>query len=457
MSPGGTLGWFGIARLGLVQAFLGSIVILTTSTLNRVMVVELALPALLPGFLVGVYYAVQLARPRWGHCTDTSRRRTPWIIGGMAILAVGGLLSSVATAWMATEIVAGVALAIVAFILVGAGVGACGTSLLVLLATHVSDRRRAAAATVVWMTMIVGFIVTAAVAGKYLDPFSMDRLVLVTATVCGLAFVLTIPALWRLERLDAPSGPERDPVRDPATTTSFRDALRQVWQEKQARRFTCFVFVSMLAYSAQDLVLEPFAGAIFGMTPGETTQLAGLQYSGVLAGMILVAIAGSVFRNHRFTSMRVWTVGGCIFSALALAALAIAGFVGPAWPVRATVVVLGVANGAFAVAAIGAMMGLARQGAAGREGVRMGMWGAAQAVAFGLGALAGTFVVDVMRILVESKMLAYAAVFACEAVMFLAAARLAQNVYGERREDQSAATAIGDGLLAEAVSAEPQR
>ena len=34
----------GIVRLGLVQTALGSIVVLTTSTMNRVMVVELALP-----------------------------------------------------------------------------------------------------------------------------------------------------------------------------------------------------------------------------------------------------------------------------------------------------------------------------------------------------------------------------------------------------------------------------
>ncbi len=54
MSGQAQLGWFGIARLGLVQMSLGSIVVLTTSTLNRVMVVELALPALLPGVLVAL-------------------------------------------------------------------------------------------------------------------------------------------------------------------------------------------------------------------------------------------------------------------------------------------------------------------------------------------------------------------------------------------------------------------
>ena len=44
------LGWISIIRLGLIQMALGAIVVLMTSTLNRLMIVELALPAILPGF-----------------------------------------------------------------------------------------------------------------------------------------------------------------------------------------------------------------------------------------------------------------------------------------------------------------------------------------------------------------------------------------------------------------------
>jgi BCD family chlorophyll transporter-like MFS transporter len=62
--PGAFLGWFGIVRLGLVQAAIGAIVVITTSILNRVQVVELALPALLPGVLVAIHYFVQVLRPR---------------------------------------------------------------------------------------------------------------------------------------------------------------------------------------------------------------------------------------------------------------------------------------------------------------------------------------------------------------------------------------------------------
>jgi BCD family chlorophyll transporter-like MFS transporter len=414
------LGWLGIVRLGLVQTALGAIVVLTTSTLNRVMVVELALPAMLPGALVALHYAVQVLRPRLGYGSDVGGRRTPWIVGGMAVLAFGGVAAAIATAWMATSPAAGIALAVLAFALIGIGVGAAGTSLLVLLAKRTDPRRRPAAATIVWVMMIAGFIVTAGLAGQLLDPFSPARLVAVTAAVSAIAFALTLVAIWNVEGSAATQAAAK-----PQSRASFREALAQVWAEPQARRFTVFVFVSMLAYSAQDLILEPFAGHVFGFTPGESTQLAGVQHAGVLVGMVLVAFAGTALGGPRWGSMRFWTIAGCIASAVALAALAAAGFAGAAGVLRACVLALGVANGAFAVAAIGSMMTFVDSGRETREGVRMGLWGAAQAIAFGLGGFLGTLAADVARRFLRAPAEAYAVVFVGEAVLFLVAAGLA--------------------------------
>ena len=131
------LSWFGIVRLGLVQTALGAVVVLTTSTLNRVMVIELALPAMIPGLLVAIHYAMQVLRPWLGHGSDVGGRRFAWIVGGMTTLASGGLLAAAATALMASHLVPGLALAVIAFIMIGAGVGAAGTSLLVLLAKQI--------------------------------------------------------------------------------------------------------------------------------------------------------------------------------------------------------------------------------------------------------------------------------------------------------------------------------
>jgi BCD family chlorophyll transporter-like MFS transporter len=420
MNP--SFGWLSIVRLGLVQACLGAIVVMTTSTLNRVMVVELALPALLPGMLVAMHYLVQVVRPRMGHGSDIGQRRTPWIVGGMAVLAAGGALAAVATAWMGSDRTAGIALAVVAFGLIGIGVSACGTSLLVLLAKRVDAPRRATAATIVWLMMIVGFAITAGVAGKLLDPYSPMRLVLVTAGISVLALLVTVVATWRLEGAAATETAAPMPE---ARKPSFREAMAQVWAEPVARRFTVFVFISMLAYSAQDLILEPFAGTVFGFTPGQSTSLSGVQHGGVLLGMLAAAFAG---RGRRFGSLRAWQIGGCLMSALALLGLVAAGFVGPAWPFKATVFALGAANGAFSIAAIASMMRLASEGRHAREGVRMGLWGAAQAVAFGMGGLVGTAASDLARWLIGTPSMAYASVFAFEALLFIAAAVLAARL-----------------------------
>ena len=90
-----TLGWGGIVRLCLVNAAIGGLAALPVNLFNRLMTVELALPALLPGLLVALHYAVQITRPVWGHRSDAHGGRTPFIHAGIACVGLG----LVATAW----------------------------------------------------------------------------------------------------------------------------------------------------------------------------------------------------------------------------------------------------------------------------------------------------------------------------------------------------------------------
>lgn len=416
-----SLGWPSIVRLGLVQSSLGAIVMLATSLLNRVMVVEYALPAMLPAALVAWHYGVQLSRPRWGHGSDAGNRRTPWIVGGMGVLAMGGVLATNAVFVLAAQPVAGLLLAVLAFSMIGAGVGAAGTSLLALLATHVAPERRPAAAALTWIMMIAGIVVTAAIAGELLKPFSPARLANVAGGVSLAAFLVTLIAVAGVEKRTAALPEARARI-------DFRTALGEVWRDGAARRFSIFVFVSMLAYSTQDMVLEPFAGLIFGYTPGESTQLASVQHMGVLIGMLLVGVGGSAFGGTGKRDMRGWVVGGCAGSALALGLLGIAATGGPGWPLRPMVFALGFANGVFAVAAIASMMNLAGAAGPGREGIRMGVWGAAQAIAFGTGNLLGAGLLDLGRAAFGSDAPAFAIVFSIEAVLFVLAAALGLKI-----------------------------
>ena len=454
------LGWLGIMRLGLVQASLGAVVVLATGTLNRIMIVEIGLPAMVPGMLVAWHYLIQILRPRLGHGSDRGGRRTPWILGGVALLGLGAVGAAMATTVMQAHPIVGLLLALIDYSFIGIGVGCAGTSLLVLLAQRTQPERRPAAATVVWIMMIAGFVVTTILAGQALEPYSPERLVRVVTVVAALALLISTLAVWRVERraswaeMDTSAASiesasiESAPIQSRAALSSgayssgaqshdssrpqssFLAALREVWQERTARNFATFVFVAMLAYSAQELLLDPFAGAVYGYTPGASTQLSGVQHGGALLGMILVALSASRRNGRALATPRLGTLSGCIASALMLALVAVAAIAHLHWSLRPMIFLLGVANGCFAVSAIASMMQMVGQGSRRREGVRMGVWGAAQALAFAFGGLGATGLLDLSRMVWTDPGHAYGAVFCVQAGLFLFAAHLAHRLWG---------------------------
>lgn len=179
----------------------------------------------------------------------------------------------------------------------------------------------------------------------------------------------------------------------------------------------------MTAYFMQELILEPYAGLVFGLTPGQTTSLSGAQNGGVFVGMLAVGIGQT---GLRIGSLRAWVVAGCLGSALALTGIALIGQMHLPLIVPA-VVLMGLFNGMFAVAAIGSMMQLAGEGRHAREGTRMGLWGAAQAVAAGFGGLLGAASADLLQ-LVAWGSTAFGLVFLAEAILFVISALMALRI-----------------------------
>lgn len=444
--------WLNIFCVGVVQACMGAVVVTTTTTLNRVMVIELGLPAVVSGFLVSLHYLIQMVRPRMGYGADKSNRFTPWIMGGMCTLTLGGVLAAFATTWMSSHLVLGMVTALIAYCMIGMGVSACGTTLLVLLSKGIGDQQRSVAATSVWIMMIFGFAVTSIVSGKLLDPFSFDRLLLVSIGVSVIAMTLSSLSIMGLEtRLlknckpqiglnDSLSSSETyDASKVSNSAPDFKQTLATLWRDEQARLFTFFVFTSMFAYSAQDLILEPFAGRIYHFTPGQTTQLSGTLHASVLIGMLLLAFIGSRLVGGRLGQVSTWMSWGCVLSALGMLGLSSAGLISDnayLLPLNPILLVLGVGNGLFSIAAISTMMRLATHtprsdssnGLIVQPGIRMGLWGAAQAVAFGLGGIVGTASSDISMRWIGDAGWAYSSVFALEALMFICAAWIARRV-----------------------------
>lgn len=432
------LGWGAIARLGLAQIAIGAVAAIMTSTLNRVMVVELALPATIPSVLVALHFAIQMSRARFGFDSDRSGRRAPWILGGAMVLALGGFLAAVAVAVASTQLMLGLTLAFVAYALIGVGMSAAGTALLAHVAEEIEPRRLGGAAALLWIMMIFGIAVTAGVSGQLLDPFSFDRLIAVTAGVCLIAAVLASIAAWGSWGIRRPALLKPAVAPDAGFSTALRDALR----DRTTRRFAFFVFAAMLAYSAQDLILEPFAGRVFDLTPGESTKLGGTQHGGVMLGMLAAALLSA-----RFGSLRGWAAGGCIASAVTLIALARSPMLGGPEVLNAIVFALGVANGVFAVGAIGSMMAMTAADTTRGTGIRLGVYGAAQAIAYGVGSLGGGVASDLTIAAFGDPMRGYTAVFAGEAVLFFIAAGMALASTPGTRAPSLARADAGDAIL----------
>ncbi|MEP3920779.1 BCD family MFS transporter [Ascidiaceihabitans sp.] len=414
------IGWGTLIRLCLVNAAIGGLAALPVNLFNRLMTVELSWPALLPGLLVALHYAVQLTRPAWGHRSDVKGGRTVFILGGLVLVSLGVIGSAYGILVASGAPMMALAVWIVSYTAIGMGIGAAGTSFLALLAAA-SGSRKGAAATLAWLFLIAGAIAASIGTGIALEPYSAERLLVIVSIVCAIACVVALLATLGVEQHVPPT------TMDPATP--LRDALRQTWADRAARQFTGFVFLSILAFYLSELILEPFAGHIHGLSPEDSTKLSGGKDGAALLGMI----GAGVLSHFRFGSLRIWAIAGCLISATGLLALA-AGL-----PLVPATVVLGLGNGLFVVGAIGSMMQLA---AAHQDatGTRMGVFGAAQAVAAGLAGLIATGMLDLARF-VASDAQAYASVFTLEAVLFLAAAVMAARIMA-RPDDLKNATMV---------------
>ena len=244
-----TLGWFSIFRLGLVQACLGAVVVIMTSTLNRLMVVELSMAATVPGFLVGLHYAVQLSRPKWGLISDLENNRTKWINLGMLILGMGANLATLSLVLFDSNPFIAIVLSVGAYTLIGLGVGASGTSLLALMAKHTAERRRPAAAMITWLMMIFGIAMTAGIVGMLLAPYSFVLLLKIVAGLTVLTLVISLAATWKIE-----NNLDKIQQKDEEKAPLFEE-LKNLWAHSKTRNFTIFVFLSMTAYFMQELIL----------------------------------------------------------------------------------------------------------------------------------------------------------------------------------------------------------
>jgi BCD family chlorophyll transporter-like MFS transporter len=400
-------------RLAAFPLGYGIVGALAGGTLNRIMVAELGLPLTLVGFLFALPLLEAPLRVWLGYRSDSypilGRRREPYIVAG-ALLAATGLLGAVL---MMTSRAGGFALAaglVLAFVVYGFGRNLGHNVFQALVADRFAGDARSRALTLYEVATMLGLVAGAGGLGRLLRDYAPEKLVAATLVATGAAVALTLVAALGQEK--------RTPGALHAAARSrekpFGEALREfLLGDPQVRRFFLLIVCTFIGTLAQDVLLEPYGALVLQMSVSETTRLTAWWGSGVLLAMLLSG--GWLLRvvGH-LVLLRV----GLVATVVVFAGVIAAGLAGHTGAFRGLVAVMGLGTG---LAGAGLLGGIATFATSVRAGLLMGVWGMASLLGKAAGSVMGGAVVDGVRLATGDHFLAYATVFAIEAVLLAVA------------------------------------
>jgi len=378
-----------LLRLSLFQVSVGMAAVLLTGTLNRVMILELGMPAWIVALMVALPLVFAPLRALIGFKSDTHRsvlgwRRVPYIwfgtllqFGGFAILPFALLIMSGDTHG---PVAIGHVAAALGFLLVGAGMHTVQTAGLALATDLATEETRPRVVALLYVMLLIGMMFSALFLGAVLADFTPLRLIQVIQGAAAITMGLNIIALWKQE------------ARQPALTAADapRPAFRQSWAAfvAQGRTMRLLVAVGLgaAAFSMQDVLLEPYGGEVLGLSVGQTTSLTALWAAGTLAGFGWAARR----LGQGGDPCRLAALGGLI----GIVAFALVIFAAPMDAIGMLclgVAGIGAGGGLFSVGTLTAAMTLAQDG---HSGLALGAWGAVQASAAGLATAIGGLMRD---------------------------------------------------------------
>jgi BCD family chlorophyll transporter-like MFS transporter len=369
-----------LARMALFQLSVGLTAALIIGTLNRVMIVELHLPAWLVSIMISLPLVFAPARAVIGFKSDShvsafGWKRLPYLWfgtlaqwGGLAIMPFALIVlsgDSHAPHWV------GPAAAALAFLLVGAGMHTVQTAGMALATDVAPEKSRPAVVGMLCVMLLAGICIGAVSYGFLLRHFSELRLVQVVQGSAVLVLFINGFGMWKQE----PRGAQ--------VVRAAAPDMGQAWQifmsQPQSVRRLVTIGLGTVGLSMQDILLEPYGGQILHLTVGQTTQLTAALAIGGLTGLGLAR----KFLSRGADPYRI-AATGLLAGLFAFAAVVMAAPVESGWLFAAGVFGIGLAGGLFLVGTLSDAMGRA---AAGMSGLALGTWGSVQAVAAG-GAIA---------------------------------------------------------------------
>ena len=429
-------------RLGLFQACLGALSVLTLGIFNRLLIDEFEVPAALTALALGSQQLVAFSRVWFGQQSDRCRwkglRRTPFIIGGAAAFCGLTWIAGRTVLWLAEAsqsgnqadvIWRGLILALV-FVFYGLAISASSTPFAALLVDVSTEKQRPALVSIVWSMLMVGIVAGAILLSSFLGSScataELSEVIsgvkrLITAAPLVI-FTLVVASIAGVEpRLKADSDTS---LRGQATESemSLKDAWTVLKSSPQVGYF--FAVLSLFTFSLflQEAVLEPYGGAIFAMDVCASTRLNAIWGVGTLLG-----IAGTGFLlTPKLGAQRTALTGG-VLSALFVLLMVLAGSLGSISLFKTALFLFGAAAGISTNASLTLMLGLTSPLMA---GTFIGVWGLAQAYARGLATISGGALLSVFAEFSGSQnsFQAYAGVFVVQALGLLLAGLLLLRV-----------------------------
>lgn len=372
-----------LLRLSLFQVSVGMASVMLLGTLNRVMIVELSVPATIVAFMIALPVMIAPFRTLLGFRSDTYRsaigwKRIPylwfgslWQMGGLAVMPFALLVLSGNAAHNIPF--AGEVLAALAFLMTGLGLHMTQTAGLALATDRADDATRHRVVALLYVMFLLGMGLSAVIIGWLLKDFSPLRLVRVVQGAAVVGILLNLIALWKQEAVRPMSREERE-----APRPRFREAWADLLAGGQAGRLLAVVFIGTIAFNAQDVLLEPYGGQILGLSVGATTTLTAVWATGALIGFVL---AGRMLARGR-NAMRL-AASGLLTGIVAFSTVIFSAPMQSPLMFFAGAGLIGLGGGLFAVSTLTAAMTMPARNLAG-HGLALGAWGAAQATGAGL-------------------------------------------------------------------------
>ncbi len=409
-------------QLGLIHVAIAMTLVPINSTLNRVMIKELAISATLVAVLASLPYLFSPIQVAIGSYSDRhpifGLRRTPYILAGLLLCVIGLALSPYVAFLLSEDLILGILAGLLAFGAWGMGYNLSSVSYLSLASEISGESGRGKTIATMWFMMIVSIIVTAIGLSRLVDPYTPEALIRAFGYVAAVALVLGLVSLIKLE-------PRSDSLSPKSASESYsvKQMTSAITQNPVARIFFVYLLLLLAAILGQDVLLEPFGAEAFGLTVTQTTRITSIWGTFVL---VAILIAGAL--EGRVAKKAVAQFGN--LGALAGFVVIIAsGFANSTGVFYTGVILLGFGTGLSTVANLSLMFDLTVPG---MVGLYIGAWGFSNALSRLVGTLLAGILRDVVNQITGQALSGYLVVFLIEALMLAIASIMLYRIDVDR-------------------------